>query len=174
MKKRKTLDAGSGGSENGGSEKKNPGGAKKGDVRNPEGKRAGTLQRSTQLANETKITLIERFQRTLAPQMLATMLDGKLPMQFVPKYLQDRLSKGDKLTEEEDMLLVREIIKNWKWAMDWYAKIFPKTLGVFGMIQTEETMAGRVKQAAKATKSSKVIDLVRRRMEKELYEADEE
>lgn len=152
---------------------KNPGGAKKGDVRNPVGKVAGTLMKATTLTNETKTTLIQSFQRSQAPQVLTSMLNMKLPLPFVPRHIKDKLKTGVPLTPEEDMLIVHEIKTNWKWALEWYAKIFPKTMGVFGLVQTEETLAGRLKQATKATKSPNVIDLVKRKMEKEMYIAEE-
>lgn len=160
-KKRRTLDT------------KDHGGAKPGDVRNPEGKRVGTLARSTVMSNEVKTTLMQTFQRTLAPQILATMLNMKLPMQVVPRHIREKWVKGEELTKDEDIFIAHTIMQNWKWALDWYAKVFPKTMGVFGMDQTgEETLAGRVKQATKATKSANVIDLVKRQREKEMYSAE--
>lgn len=160
-KERKTLDT------------KDHGGAKPGDVRNPEGKRVGTLTKGTVASNEVKTTLMQTFRRTLAAPMLATMLNGRLPMQFVPKHIREKLAKGEELTMDEDLLMTRERSKNFKWALDWYAKVFPKTLGVLNIDQTEETMAGRVKQATKATKSANVIDLVKRQRERDMYSAEE-
>lgn len=151
--------------------KGNKGAVKKGEVLNPAGKVPGTLMRSTNQSNEVKSTLIQAFERSLAPQVLVTMLNCKLPSQFLPKYLRDRIENGT-LTETDQEAIASMIRKNFWQCNDFIAKILGKTLGVYGLIQTEETLAGRTKQATKETKSPNVIDMVRKRMEKELYEAD--
>ncbi len=151
---------------------RNPGGARKGDVRNPAGKVAGTLTKSTNLGNEAKTSIIQTFQRSLAPQILATMLNGRLPLQFVPRALVDRHRSG-KLTDDDEGMIARQLQANWKWAMDWMAKVFPKTLGAYGLMQTEETVAGRTKRATKEDKTPGVVEMVRRKVEDEMYEAGE-
>lgn len=152
---------------------KDLGGARKGDVRNPTGKIAGTLTRSTNLGNEAKINLFQAFQRSHGPQVLITVLNLKLPEQFVPKHMRDRHRDGE-LTVEDEAMIARKIETNYWRGMDFMAKLFPKTLGVHGTIQTEETVAGRTKRASREAKSPGVVEMVRRKTEEEMYEVEDE
>jgi len=161
-KKRKLLDTTIG---------KKPG-ARKGDVRNPAGKIAGTLTKATRTDNEAKITIIQKFQRSRGPHVLGALLDLRLPMSFIPKDMRERYEDGT-LTDGDHEFIARMTRSEFHWAMDWIAKIMGKTVGVFGLFQHEQTVAGRTKRATVEDKSPGVVEMVKKKAEEDLYEADE-
>ncbi len=152
---------------------RNPGGARKGDVRNPAGKVAGTLTKSTNMSNEAKSNIIQAFMlRSYGPQSLMSLLNLRLPASFVPEDVRARFAGGTQ-TVEDKRLVAQMTRTDYKWAMDWMAKIFGKTLGIYGQMQTEETVAGRTKRATKEDKTPGVVEMVKRKVEDEMYEAGE-
>lgn len=146
------------------------GGFQVGQSGNPAGKSVGTKSGATRMTNKIKESLLQGFQSSLAPSMLKAMLDGKIPEQFLPADLAKRIKKGEPIEKEEDEAMVRLIFASWKWAMDWMAKMFPKTLGIFGSVHHEHTLAKMVKQASEEPKSKGVIEMVERKTVKEVVE----
>lgn len=165
-KKREPLDL------KGATEKKKPG-ARKGDVRNPGGKIPGTLTKSTNLGNEARVNLFQILQRSHGPQVLASLLNLRLPAQFVPEDVRERFAAGTQ-TAEDKRLVAQMTRTDYKWSMDFMKGLFPRAFGVFGTVQHEETVAGRTKRATKETKSPGMVEMVRKKMEDEAYEVDRE
>lgn len=149
---------------------KKKGGFSSGESGNPDGKPVGTQSGATRITNEIKESLIQTFRSSEAPAMLRSLLDGKIPEQFVPAELKRKIRNGEPISEEEDAVMVRVVFNSWKWAMDWMAKMFPKTLGVYGSVRLDHTLSGMVKQASTEPKSKGVIDMVEKKIEKGVTE----
>ena len=149
---------------------KKKGGFQEGQSGNPDGKAVGTMSGATRMTNKIKEGLIQSFQSSMAPSMLRAMLDGKIPEQFLPADLKQRIKEGKPIEKDEDEILVRQAFSSWKWAMDWMAKMFPKTLGIFGSVHHDHTIASMVKDASTQPKTQKVIDMVEKKTVDEVTE----
>ena len=161
--------------------KKFIGAAKKGEIRNPAGrpveseeikivKRTTRFQTaSTKLGNKTKMGLLGVYEGSNATSIMKCMLDGKLPPQFTPT----NYKSGMKISVQENLMNIRQIEKNFRWAMEQIAKILPKELAHSGSIQGEMTLIGMVRRANVEDKSPKIVDIVQKRREMEVYEIEE-
>lgn len=149
--------------------KKNPGDPKPGEVRNPVGKPKGAVNESTKSAQKTKADLFQAINKSMAPTLLRSMLDCRVPVKFLRLSLRQKIQAGGLLTEEEEDEITIKVEKNFWRCLDFLAKIFPKKL--MTLDTEEETQAARTRRATVEAKSPKMIDMVRRKRDPSLYEA---
>lgn len=167
MKKREPLDLDT-------KKLKNPGDIQPGQVLNPGGRPKGILNKVAKSGQEVKTTVLQRFVRSSAPSLLYAMFGGRTPERFLPNAILDKLKANIPLEDSEDALVKSMNLKNFKWAVEMIAKLVPKQMGSTGLDDEEGTMAGRMRRATVETKSAKVIDMVKKREEKGLYESESE
>lgn len=160
--------------------KKFKGPAKKGEIRNPAGrpveseetkviKRTAHFQfGTTKTANEMRKSLYDLFQRSDALSILSCFFNMKIPPSLRPA---GYIPGVTQITPMEDSMIRSNVLKNFKWAVEQMVKLMPKEM--VGTIQGEVTLIGMIKRASVENKSSKVIDLVQKRREKEVYETED-
>jgi len=149
------------------------GAAKVGEIRNPKGRPKGTGMRiplPARLAKMTKASLFEIFGRSHASAIVDCYLNMRIPPQLKPSYLHPGKTK---ITPQQDAAIKAELQRNFKWAFDQIGKMMPKEIGHFGSVNHSVKISEAVKRATTEDKSDKVIDLVKKRREKELYEVGE-
>ena len=116
----------------------------------------------------TKTGLVEAFNQSAAPGILAACLNLQLPSCLRPQ-------NRDKLTYDEDAYFRKLIWNNFKWAAEFIAKIVPRELGRHGQVVGEMSLAELTRRATVSPKSPKVIEMVAARRDDELesFVADE-
>jgi len=153
--------------------------AKKGEVRNPNGRpveseetkvirRTARFQyNTTKTANQIKKSLHDLFQRSDAMSILSCFFNMKIPPQLIPRGYVPGVTQ---ITPTEDAMIRASLLKNFKWAVEQMVKLMPRELT--GSFEGEVTLVGMVKRATVENKSDKVVDLVQRKREREVYETE--
>lgn len=84
---------------------------------------------ATRMSNKLKEQMIETFRSSMGPSMMKTILDGRIPEQFLPVKLADKIRNGEVISEEEEDYMGKQRERLFRWSVDWMAKMFPKILG---------------------------------------------
>jgi len=147
------------------------GGFKKGVSGNPKG-RGASKNASTKTSMEIRKGLLDIFKNSSGPAIIRSMLNGKIPPQFVPIFLDENGKRipVDLWEGPMWMTVIAQARKDYKWAFEQLVKMMPKELGVYGKLEMQHTLAGRVKDALTKEKSKKVIDLAKKRKDRYLIE----
>ena len=116
----------------------------------------------------TKQGLVEAFNKSNAPGILAACLNLQLPAVLRPQ-------NREALTIDEDAYFRKLIWKNFQWAAEFIAKLVPRELGRHGQVVGEMSLADLTRRATTSPKSPQVIELVKQRRadEVEQYVSDE-
>lgn len=134
--------------------------AKKGEVRNPEGRPVGATNKP-KLPDYRVIKegMLNCFMKSKAPGIIVAMLDFKLPPAFGVLYTNKKIKK------REFLYLLNRMERNFKWAVEFVGRLVPKESFSFGKMKHEFSLSSMTKRALTQPKSSKVIDLVKKQTE---------
>jgi len=132
--------------------------AKKGEIRNPGGRKKGSRNKLRMYEppdiKDVRDGLVTVFQNSRARGVISAMLNFKLPPGYAELYSNRVLNRRTMI------LLQNKKENNFKWAMSIMVKLFPKEMALYGKIEHAHTLTGMVKRATSGEKSKKVLKLV--------------
>ena len=145
----------------------------------------GNVPKANEASKKLKLDAIEAFRSSKALDIMVLLFNMERPEWLLPYGYWEVMGRPE-VGEDKEVARIRaekarmhnrvvqDLRDDFKFALNWISKVIPKEVGIFGAIQHGHTLASMSKRAFTETKPPELIETVKRKREKEFYEASAE